>query len=387
MMRLLYLLNISNPDRLSADSGFTVAELLLPALADLGADITFAAPARVSDERVWFERTALPGTKYRARFGADAEQLAAIVGGARPDVVVVNQIEQAPAVRAALLETGRTALVAGYCHYLPFSVTDLGATHLDPSLDDAGLGPAVLLAFCAGLAACDRVLVHSAAASAWTLAVAERHGLDLGGRLAVVPPPRDERLVRDPAEAENGWGASLVGVYNHRLYRHYGTARFAELASRLTAETSVRLRVTDLFGDRSAARVALDSSPEFHRAQLAALPGVHVVSDDGDRARYRNLLAGAHFGIAPLRAGCPWSMSVIDCQAMGLPVIAPRMGWFAEHIDEELLFDSLDAAIDIARRLAGDEEFYRLHAKRAHAATTCLTPAVVAAAYWEAISR
>lgn len=119
-MRLLYLLNISNPDRLSADSGFTVAELLLPALTDLGADITFAARARVSDERVWFERTALPGTKYRARFGADAAQLAAIVGSARPDVVVVNQIEQAPAVRAALLETGLTALVAGYCHYLPF---------------------------------------------------------------------------------------------------------------------------------------------------------------------------------------------------------------------------------------------------------------------------
>src|SRR5690606_7515982 len=148
-----------------------------------------------------------------------------------------------------------------------------------------------------------------------------------------------------------------------------------------------RLRVTDLFGDRSAPRVALDPSPEFHRAELAALPGVHVVSDDGDRVRYRDLLAGAHIGIAPLRAGCPWSMSVIDCQAMGLPVIAPRMGWFAEHIDEELLFDTLDAAIDITRRLAGDEEFYRLHAKRAHADTAGLTPAAVAAAYWEVISR
>ncbi|MEU3837826.1 hypothetical protein AB0F05_37030 [Streptomyces microflavus] len=32
---------------------------------------------------------------------------------------------------------------------------------MDPSLDDAGLGRSVLLAFAAGLAACDRVLVHS----------------------------------------------------------------------------------------------------------------------------------------------------------------------------------------------------------------------------------
>ncbi|MCC3317880.1 MULTISPECIES: vegetative cell wall protein [Nocardia] len=386
-MRLLYLLNISNPDRLAADSGFTVAELLLPALADLGAQITMVAPVRVTDERVFFERTEFPGTKYRVRFGVDAVALAQIVGRARPDVVVVNQIENAPAVRAALLETGIDAVVAGYAHYLPFSVTDVGEVKLDPSLDDAGLGSAVLLAFSAGLAACDRVLVHSAAASAWTLAVAERHGIDLSNRLAVVPPPRDERLVRDPAEDGAAWAATLIGVYNHRLYRHYGTAKFTELATRLTAGSQAQLLVTDLFGRRSPARVRLDPSPEVHRAQLAALPGVTVVSDNGDRLRYRELLAGAHFGVAPLRAGCPWSMSVIDCQAMGLPVIAPRMGWFAEHIDEELLFDTLDAGVGIVQRLAGDEEFYRLHAKRAHAATADLTPAVVARAYWEAVSR
>ena len=386
-MRLLYLLNISNPDRLSSDSGFIVAELLLAALADLGADIILAAPARVTDDRVFFERTALPGTKYRARFGADAEQLADVIRRAAPDVVVVNQIENAPAVRAALLEAGVDALVAGYAHYLPFSVTDLGAVHLDPSMDDAGLGPAVLLAFCAGLAACDRVLVHSGVASAWTLALAERHGIELADRLAVVPPPRDERLVRDPSGTETSWAAPLTGIYNHRLYRHYGTARFTRLAARLTAETAVELMVTDLFGQRSAARVRLNPSPEFHRAQLAAVPGVRVVSDDGDRAHYRKLLAGSHFGIAPMRAGCPWSMSVIDCQAMSLPVLAPRTGWFAEHIDEELLFDTVEGAIEIVRRLATDEEFYQLQAKRAHAATAGLTPAAVAAAYWKELTR
>lgn len=385
-MRLLYLLNISNPDRLSADSGFTVAELLLPALADTGAEITLAAPARVTDERVFFERTELPVTKYRARFGPDIAQLTGIVRRARPNVVVVNQIENAPAVRAALLETGLDAVVAGYCHYLPFAVTDTGTVRLDPSLDDAGLGSAVLLAFTAGLAACDRVLVHSAAASAWVLSVAERHGIDLATRLAVVPPPRDERLVRDPAESETRWDTPLIGVYNHRLYQHYGTARFTELAARLVGETPVRLLVTDLFGQRSPARVMLDPSPEFHRAQLAGLPRVRVVSDGGDRDRYRNLLESAHFGLAPLRAGCPWSMSVIDAQGMGLPVIAPRTGWFAEHIDDELLFDTADSALDITRRLSGDQEFYRLHAKRAHASTEYLAPAAVAATYREAIS-
>ena len=63
-------------------------------------------------------------------------------------------------MRTALLEAGSTALLAGYCHYLPFFLAD-GQVRLDPSLNDAGLGRSVLLAFAAGLAACDRVLVHS----------------------------------------------------------------------------------------------------------------------------------------------------------------------------------------------------------------------------------
>ena len=45
--RMLYLLNISNPDRLSSDSGWVFADLLAPALADAGAEVTVAAPAQV----------------------------------------------------------------------------------------------------------------------------------------------------------------------------------------------------------------------------------------------------------------------------------------------------------------------------------------------------
>ncbi|MGH3754777.1 MAG: glycosyltransferase [Pseudonocardiaceae bacterium] len=116
------------------------------------------------------------------------------------------------------------------------------------------------------------------------------------------------------------------------------------------------------------------------------MDGVTVASDRGDRVRYRTLLAGAHFGIAPFRSGCPWSMAVVDCQAMGLPVIGPRTGWLAEHLDPELLFDTDDEAVRIAERLATDPEFYLVHAKRAHAATADLTPAAVAARYLEAIT-
>jgi glycosyltransferase involved in cell wall biosynthesis len=144
--------------------------------------------------------------------------------------------------------------------------------------------------------------------------------------------------------------------------------------------------VMDLFGIRSPERVRLDPSPERHLEELASVYGVAIASDRGDRERYRSLLAGADFGIAPFRPGCPWSMSVIDCQAMGLPVIGPRTGWLAEHIDPELLFDTDEQATAIAGRLAADAEFYLVHAKRAHASTAELTPAAVAARYLEAIA-
>ncbi|MFC9225219.1 glycosyltransferase [Streptomyces hygroscopicus] len=386
-MRVLYLLNISNPDRLSADSGWIFADLLAPALADAGAEVTVAAPAPAGDARCGFHRTKMPGTKYRARFSADIDELVALIRAEKPDVVVANQIEEAPAIRTALLEAGSGALLAGYCHYLPFSLTDGGQLQLDPSLNDARLGRPVLLAFAAGLAACDRVMVHSSTAASWVSAAAARMTVDLGDRLCVVPAPRDERLVRDPATVRHPSGTGgVIGVYNHRLYAHYGTEQFVDLARDLVASGTVRLRVMDLFGQRRAERKGLDDSPEKMRGQLAALPHVQVVSDRGDRVRYKNLLAGARFGIAPFRPGCPWSMSVIDCQGMGLPVISPRLGWLAEHVDSELCFTTTAEAVALAERLAKDDEFHAVHAKRAHSSTADFAPSLVAARYLEAVS-
>lgn len=386
-MRVLYLLNISNPDRLSADSGWIFADLLAPALADAGAEVTIASPAPAGDTRTAFHRTTVHATKYRARFGADIGELVSMIRTSKPDVVVANQIEEAPAVRAALLEAGSPALLAGYCHYLPFSSTDDGGQVLvDPALDDAGLWRSVLLAFAAGLSACDRVLVHSAVAASWVKTAAAQAGVDLAGRMRVVPPPRDGRLVHDPASHTASDRGGAIGVYNHRLYAHYGTARFVDLARELTAAGVVRVRVMDLFGDRRAERTGLDDSPERHRDQLAAMAHVQVVSDRGDRVRYRQLLAGARFGIAPFRAGCPWSMSVVDCQGMGLPVIAPRTGWFAEHVDRALCFTTTDEAVGLAERLVTDDVFHAEHARRAFASTAGLTPAAVAASYLEAIA-
>lgn len=388
MPRILYLLNISNPDKLSSDSGWLFADLLATALIDQGADVVIAAPAAVTDPRARFERTPVPATKYRARFEPDMDRLVSLIQRTRPDVVVANQIENAPAVRAALLEAKSEALLAGYCHYLPFSFTLTGQLRPDPAMDDASLAHPVRLAFVAGLAACDRVLVHSATAASSVACAGTRSGVEISERLRVVPAPRDGRLVCSEEEITAPVpGEAITGLYNHRLYAHYGTTRFLRLADRLTSEAEVKvgLRVMDLFGSRSPERRALDDSPERLRDELAALNGVEILSDRGNRDTYRQVLASSHFALAPFRPGCPWAMSVVDAQAMGLPVIAPRWGWFAEHIDEELLFETNSEAVGLVERLATDPEFYLDHAKWAQETTKDFRVSLVAARYLEAV--
>jgi hypothetical protein len=69
---LLYLLNVSNPQRLASDSGWLFADILTPALADLGVDVTVGCPVPVTDPRVGHVRLPGPGDKYQTRFTADA---------------------------------------------------------------------------------------------------------------------------------------------------------------------------------------------------------------------------------------------------------------------------------------------------------------------------
>lgn len=383
---LLYLLNVSNPDQFAADSGWLFADILAPALLAQGAEMSIASPVPLSDARIRFLKAPTPATKYRARFGGDVELFADLLRQARPSVVIANQVESAPSIRAAMLEAKIDAAIAGYCHYLPFHLDSAGRLCLDASLNDAGLGRAALMQFLTGLTACDRILVHSRIAERWLLTCADLFGVDLGDRVRIVPPPCDPRLVRDVGDiTPPGGDLPARVIYNHRLYEHYGTGRFLALASQLVSP-AIEIMVMDMFGAARAKRRPLDSSPDRYRKILAEMPGVHVVSDGGVRDRYRALLASAHLGLAPFRPGCTWSMSLIDCHAMGLPVVAPRMGWLADAVDPALGFDEPAEAVKIAERLLSDPAAWLRASQTAQRGVRALAPSIVAARYLAAIS-
>lgn len=314
---LLYLLNVSNPDRLSAGSGWIFANVLLPALADRGVKIAIGCPVAMQDQRVRSLPTTVPGTKYRARFGLDMDEAAHLTRQTRPAVVFANQMENAPGLRAVMMEIGCAGALAGYCHYVPFHLDRAGRIVRDPSLDDGGLGMSVVLHFISGLLACDRVLVHSQTSYDWILGGAAQLGIELGDRLRVVMPARDPRVTRSaPMVPPSG---DPVAIYNHRLYEHYGTGRFVDLARRLTLGNTARVQVLDLFGTRRAGRTSLDPSPERYRRALSELDGVEVLSDGGDRDTYREVLAGAHFavlgfGVVDAVAAVPGGQQLVHAQ-------------------------------------------------------------------------
>jgi glycosyltransferase involved in cell wall biosynthesis len=379
---LLYLLNVSNPDRISSDSGWVFADVLLPALADCGVNVVLASPSPVTDGRVRWLRTQSPLTKYHARFDNDCARLRELLAEANPRIIVANQIEQVPAIRAAMLAAHIDVPVVGYCHYLPFYLDPAGRIVKDPSLDDGGLWQSVVLQFLGGLHACDRVMVHSATALEWLERAADLMSVPIPADVFVVPPARHPVTVAQSGAVRSAAGAGGAAVYNHRLYAHYGTADFVALAARLRCQ----IWVMDVMGERNDARVGLDPSPEVFRGQLGRLPHVSVLSDNGDRDTYRSILARADFGLAPFRPGCTWSMSVVDCHAMGVPVVAPRMAWMREAIAEDLLFDELSQAAEIADRLLGDDEFWACQSAHAAETTHRLAPELIAEEYLKAVA-
>lgn len=376
-MRILHILNVSNGSRLTADSGWVFADLIGGALISRGHDFTIAGPARIREAQSGFIQIDAPPNKYAARFGFDFAGLMKAINVAEPSHIIVNQPELVPEVRAALLESDRTAVIAAYCHYIPFYTGPVGLTDC-PSLDDDRLGSAVRLGFLGGVSAADVALVHSKTALNWLESAADQHRVDLP-RVNIIPPPRDPLFVaqRGDYDIEPRCQIPRSVLYNHRLYGHYGSEAFLEVAERLVASLGVRVLVTDVLGPRSPTRSRLDSSPDEFRERIALQPGLQL-SDGGDRETYRGAFDGATIALAPFRLGCTWSMSCIDAQGLGIPVVAPRLAWYEEHMSEHLLYQNCDEAVEIVSRLISDPTFWQEMSDAAIRSTAHLEPHAIA---------
>lgn len=372
-------MNVSNRQNVHCDSGYIFYDILAPEFLSHGADsFTFAGPEPLSDGRVRNVVVELGRNKYESRFSFDWRHISYIVQQEQPDILIVNQLELLPHFRGILATQGNTTTkIVGYAHYIPFAF-DGETMYRDPSLDNHGMLDSIMLDFCSGIKAADAVCVHSETAKKWIKEFFKRHALgDVSGKLHIVSPPRDPSLVasthRDLCQGPM--------VYNHRLYAHYGTDFFVDLAPRVVGEVGQDVLVLDILANQSEERRRLDPSAYQARQRLKGMAGVTLSNKGNDRALYKRFLANAGTALAPYRTACSWSMSCIDAQGMGIPVIAPNVAWFAEHLPADLRFQTADEALALARKLKEEPEFYAFHSELGIDSTKHLAPNVIAGAF------
>lgn len=371
-MHVLSILNVSNPDRIHADSGYIFSNLIGSALCDLSHEFTSVSPVPLVDERSGHIYLPPPVNKYEARLRLPSNAVEDAILRTRPDVILVNQVEATAQVRAIAVSAGLTPKIASYCHYLPFTVRN-NAIGVDDSLNDKGLWEPILFQFLSGLSASDVILVHSRTAQLYIHKLLRRHGIT-NRPVEIVAPPRDPKFVKSQPPQQP---VQPVLIYNHRLYEHYGTARFLSLAKLISSRTDIKIIVLDPAARSSSVRRSFDPSPVKYAEQLRDIENVEVRDDVVTRSGYQGVLSQATVALAPFRENCTWSMSCVDCEGMGIPVIAPRMAWFKEHISESLLFDTEHEAVDLLAQLVGNAELLARESKKAIERTAPLDSSLI----------
>ena len=369
---VLALLNVSNHDDLACDSGYIFLRLLAEGLRGEGATLAVVGLNTGVIDGVVGYSSATSRTKYESRFSFDWGVVAMAIRETRPEVVLVGQPEHGSAVRAILEEARHPARLVTYCHYLPAGSgrTSSGRPSLDPSLNDGGLGLPIQLAVIGSCHVSDRVLVQSEYAARRLHELADAFGVPLpSGLVGIAPPPYDPELLSD--------GPALPParlLYNHRLYRHYGTDFLVDLAEVLAERVEHELIVLDVLANRSLTRHTLDPYVRDAVGRLRGISTVRIVPGIGDRPAYRDLLHSVRVGLAPYRRASVWSMSTVDCLGMGVPVVAPALACFPEIIPRGQLYHDVSEAADQVATLLESADAWRTASERARAAVESLTP-------------
>jgi len=371
-MNILTLLNVSNLHNIEADSGFIFTRAVAEGVLNVRPGwrffvvcppgITFTHPGVIP------VNVRYSPTKYQTRFEFDWPGILHTLKRARAaglSLLWVNQAEQAGNLAALVRNLeGRRVPVFTYFHYPSVIRSDEEGVVFDPSLNDWSLGTLVHLRQYEALVISDRAAVGSDFARDLILSSFKRLSLPVHeGKLVSIPPPLDFRPVSGVSLPPM---SDIIVLYNHRLYRHYGTERLIQWIEELRTRSSdsFTLLVTDPLGQRSPTQERLDSSVSEVRNKLRELLNVQLVSPS-NRSEYLEAISSAHVGLAPFREAPPWSMASVDIMARGRPLLAPDSGPFPEMLAgrQSLLFGDKEDFFGKLNRLLTSEESRREEAE------------------------
>ncbi len=357
-MKFQSFLNVSNKDDIQADSGFVFQRLLAPELIRRGHQFCLTGPVPLDIDGASHEYCDLGSNKLEVRFKFDWDEISKMIERQQPDVLWINQPELAAGFRSILCSLGSDAQLLTYIHYLPIHQVAEGKVEVDPSLNNGQLGLPILLAVLGSLNVSDKVLVQSQFALQTLLQALEAFRIPYDEKkLHLLPPPFDPYMM---ANGENGKPPEKSILYNHRLYKHYGTEFFLEVIRMMEDRKDVRFMVADLLASRNGSRKKLGQGyVEYYRSILSSSPNVSFANNK-TRAEYKQAIDRCRIGLAAHRKMAVWSMSAVDCLGMGVPVIAPNFASYPEFVPANLLYNSIDEFKEIANTLLESDKSWTL---------------------------
>jgi len=149
-------------------------------------------------------------------------------------------------------------------------------------------------------------------------------------------------------------------IYNHRLYKHYGTRTIFEWLTELyTKRKDFNILVTDPTGKRNDERDRLDKSVVNFRNWLSGLPFVRVEHIKHHKDYY-DVCSECYAGFAPMKPSALWSMSCVDVLINGKPLIAPNYACFPEMLDNNqlLLYNDKNDFFKKVERIMDNDDLY-----------------------------
>lgn len=381
-MKILSIINISNEQDLTCDSGFIFQRVIASELTKLGCEYHIAGSdckAFKKIESTFFIKHYISnGTnRYSSRYNFNFEEFDILLEKINPDIVFNCQIELTAAIKSVLEFKKYKIPLISYCHYPALWNNSSNKPLLDETLNGGGIGLNIVMNILTAVSIADKVLIQSNFAKNLIEKAMLYYNIPYFNKIGVISPPLDDRIF----DGKNHYllnEAYQSFLYNHRLYKSYGSEIFIELGEQIYSEFNLSCNVFDSMPNRSISRSSLNKTPEYYKNIIRMKNNFHLINGNVPRDVYKRLLLQNLFALGAFRNTCVWSMASLDCSCIGIPVIAPNYASYNEFIPEELLFNDTKEAMNIIHNLINDDIFRSKMSKKAFAASKKFKADVIA---------
>lgn len=376
-MKVLSIINISNYEDILSDSGFIFNYILASMFVKDKSEYAIVLPSQVkscekfANCKIYYSD--IGTTKYESRFCFNWNNFKKIILDFEPDLIFLNQCELTAALKGLLISIKKENIkILTYCHYPALHIDENNNPILDTSLNNNNLGQNIIFNILSAVNIADIFVIQSQFAKNLLFNYAKKHNFNFNKNINVIPPPLDEALYNPKPIGLKKYGKEeFLAVYNHRLYKTYGADFIIKL---IQNNPQNKFIVCNPMANRSKERNNYNSTPVENYEKLVSMQNVIGVNGSESREKYKECLQYGQVGIGCYRKACVWSMSVIDCFCVGIPVIAPNFAAYVEFVPEFLRFNNIQEASQLLQKLSSDKNFYKQAIKESREILKKLTP-------------